>query len=516
MAGHADNLDNPRVFFDIEVDGEAIGRIAMTLFADVVPLTAENFRCLCTGEKGVSPKGVHLHYRGSRFHRVIPEFMCQGGDMERGDGTGGASIYGPAFKDENFALEHTEPGLLSMANAGPNTNGSQFFICTAAAPWLDGKHVVFGKVTEGMSVLRKIEGLGSRSGKVSRRVVVAECGELPSRRQLLAKIRAEKAELAALKAEPSAADPDAESLRRLQALRAGPGAARGAGAPYRTAQQELAELEAREGAPGAAKDAAEDAQASDEPASTAAEPAAAAAASEEEEEEVNLDRLPPRARKLHELKQRMQRARRANEGAVVQERKKEQAGRQRASAEAEAGASTSAKRAWFEEKQRRRGEELARLGLDAKAAHRLETAETAAALHAKRHKAPAPQGWEAFNPGALYAAYERRTEAIKPSAEEYEAAKAADPEFYRAGDSLRYGGEGRVSAEGVERMVAELNERQKKAGAFSRRRAFDPSKDVDYINPRNAHFNKKIERAFGTHAAEIKANLERGTALPPR
>lgn len=147
--------------------------------AVLTPLLRQNScRCLCTGEKGVSSKGIHLHYKGSNFHRVIPDFMCQGGDMERGDGTGGASIYGPTFEDENFALDHTESGLLSMANAGPNTNGSQFFICTVPCPWLDGKHVVFGKVTEGLSVVKKIEALGSRSGKVSRSIVIADCGEV--------------------------------------------------------------------------------------------------------------------------------------------------------------------------------------------------------------------------------------------------------------------------------------------------------------------------------------------------
>lgn len=161
----------PRVFFDMTCDGEPAGRIVMELRSDVVPKTAENFRALCTGEKGVS-------YKGSPFHRVIPDFMCQGGDITRGDGTGGQSIYGRRFDDENFQLKHTEPGLLSMANAGKNTNGSQFFITTAVTDWLDGAHVVFGKVVEGMDVVRALEKLGSRSGRTSKQIVVADCGQL--------------------------------------------------------------------------------------------------------------------------------------------------------------------------------------------------------------------------------------------------------------------------------------------------------------------------------------------------
>lgn len=169
---------NPKVFFDITIGGTPAGRIVMELRADVAPKTAENFRALCTGEKGMSTSDKPLHFKGSSFHRIIPEFMCQGGDFTRGNGTGGESIYGAKFADENFTLKHTGPGLLSMANAGPNTNGSQFFLTTVATPWLDGKHVVFGSVVEGMDVVETMEQVGSRSGQTSQPVVIADCGEL--------------------------------------------------------------------------------------------------------------------------------------------------------------------------------------------------------------------------------------------------------------------------------------------------------------------------------------------------
>ena len=169
---------NPRVFFDITIGGVPAGRIVMELQADVAPKTAENFRALCTGEKGMATTNQPLHFKGSSFHRIIPEFMCQGGDFTRGNGTGGESIYGAKFADENFILKHSGPGLLSMANAGPNTNGSQFFLTTVSTPWLDGKHVVFGRVVEGMDVVRAMEKVGSSSGRPSEPVVIADCGEL--------------------------------------------------------------------------------------------------------------------------------------------------------------------------------------------------------------------------------------------------------------------------------------------------------------------------------------------------
>ncbi|KAL4187817.1 hypothetical protein AMTRI_Chr09g21130 [Amborella trichopoda] len=171
-------MSNPKVFFDMEIGGVPSGRIVMELYADVVARTAENFRALCTGEKGKGKSGKPLHFKGSKFHRVIPGFMCQGGDFTCGNGTGGESIYGEKFPDENFIKKHTGAGILSMANAGKNTNGSQFFICTAKTAWLDGKHVVFGQIVEGMDVVKAVEKVGSDSGRTSKPVVVADCGQL--------------------------------------------------------------------------------------------------------------------------------------------------------------------------------------------------------------------------------------------------------------------------------------------------------------------------------------------------
>ncbi|KAF7087166.1 hypothetical protein CFC21_090375 [Triticum aestivum] len=168
----------PMVFFDVTIGGAPAGRIVMELFAKDVPKTAENFRALCTGEQGVGRNGKPMHFKGSKFHRVIPGFICLSGDITKGNNTGSESIYGDKFRDEKSVLKHTKPGMVSMANVGPNTNSSQFFICTIPCQWLDGRHVVFGEVVKGMDVVRNIKKVGTRSGMCAKSVIIADSGQL--------------------------------------------------------------------------------------------------------------------------------------------------------------------------------------------------------------------------------------------------------------------------------------------------------------------------------------------------
>eukprot|EP01059_Diplonema_ambulator_P009420 TRINITY_DN19282_c0_g1_i1.p1 TRINITY_DN19282_c0_g1~~TRINITY_DN19282_c0_g1_i1.p1 ORF type:complete len:279 (+),score=78.77 TRINITY_DN19282_c0_g1_i1:45-881(+) len=174
----ADMTITDKVFFDMTIGGEPAGRIIFGLYGRTTPITCENFRCLATGEKGTGESGKPLHYKGSKFHRIIPNFMCQGGDFTSGDGRGGESIFGAKFDDENFKVKHTKEGLLSMANAGPGTNGSQFFITTTETPHLDGKHVVFGEVLSGYEVVKQMEEVETDSDKPVKDVEIADCGVL--------------------------------------------------------------------------------------------------------------------------------------------------------------------------------------------------------------------------------------------------------------------------------------------------------------------------------------------------
>jgi len=167
-----------KVYLNILIGKKQVGQIVIELYTNIAPVTCNNFRALCTGEKGYTNQGKKLSYKGTRFHRIIPNFMIQGGDIEKDNGEGSVSIYGETFDDENFTIKHDKAGIVSMANRGPNTNGSQFFIITEPQPHLDNKHVAFGQVIEGMDIVNEISSVGSYNGNPIIDVIINDCGSI--------------------------------------------------------------------------------------------------------------------------------------------------------------------------------------------------------------------------------------------------------------------------------------------------------------------------------------------------
>ncbi|CAM9254106.1 unnamed protein product, partial [Ectocarpus fasciculatus] len=435
------------VYLDLTISNRPIGRMVFELFADKVPRTAENFRSLVTGEHGVSQSsGRPLHYKGSRFHRVISGFMAQGGDFTHGDGTGGESIYGVKFPDENFLMKHTSPGQLSMANSGafpalsrcPGTNGSQFFITFRDTPHLDGRHVVFGQIVSGQEVLRVLESVAVDSSDRPRAaVVVADCGQLG--------VEAADEDHIAAPLPSGVAVGESSTAERVVAVDGG---------------QEEEEQ-----------------------------------ATEEQEEEVDLEAqmegMSAMEKRLFLLRMRMNKGRKENRSAVDEEYKKmtdpNYEKKQRA-------------KEWTEKRKHA-------ATADEKDSFLNETAAAAAAKmekNAEKQKNANTFGWQAFTQEADYKAYKKRLGAL-PTGSQAEAAGKFDP--------MQYGKVATdVSSDGKRRVVADIEDREKKREKYSRRRNnFDSSSGG--INDKNEVFNKKIKRSFDKYTVEIRQNLERGTAL---
>ena len=463
-------ISNPQVFLDVEIGGRSIGRMVFELFADVVPKTVENFRCLCTGEHGASvSSGKTLHYKKSLVHRIIPGFMAQGGDFTDHNGTGGESIYGARFPDENFSRKHEAAGMLSMANSGtlrcilcdvllqlifvnlsfplpsgPGTNGSQFFITFRDTPHLDGRHVVFGKILSGQDVLKVLELVAVDSSDRPRApVVIADCGQ----------VGVEECNEQRTAVESISSDVISGSRSEIN---------------NPTNQS-----------------------------SEGNEVVVAAAIESEEEEEQDIEAqtagMNDMEKRLFLLRMRMNKGRKENKSAVDEEYKKMTDPNYEKKMRA---------KEWASKKKQGATESKSK-----EDAFLSETAEVAGNKMDKKYqkmKAASTFGWEAFTQEANYRAYKKRLDNL-PTNSKAEHADSFDP--------MQYGKVGTdISSEGVRRVVSDIEDREKKREKYSRRRN-DFDTNVGAINDKNEVFNKKIKRSFDKYTVEIRQNLERGTAL---
>ncbi|CAM9916693.1 unnamed protein product [Ascophyllum nodosum] len=454
---------------DIRIGDRKVGRMVFELFASMVPRTCENFRALCTGERGLSKRtNQRLHYKASKddstFHRVIPGFMAQGGDFTRGDGTGGESIYGDKFTDENFICKHEARGLLSMANAGPDTNGSQFFITFGTTPHLDGRHTVFGRILEGMDVLDIMEKVSTGANDRPRlSVTVDDCGQV---------------------GEMVDEDDRQESL--LQTTRSAEAeGVNGAGNGGAGVAREEGDGENRSGVEGGEGVRDEEGEAEEEQIV-------------EEPDEETLAKMSSKEQRLFKIRLMMNKGRRANKKAVKDEYDRLN----------DPGYAAKMRAKEREEAKKRWEAEMKERGLSKEEAFMMDTAAAAEVMKEQKHKKDkhkAAFGWNVFNQDALFKGYKKRLDKL-PKAK-------LGSDATRMEDTAEYGAHANDGDEGMQRVVDELFEKEKRKEAFSRRRGEHSAEDIDYINDRNKHFNKKMKRAYDKYTVEIRQNIERGTAL---
>ena len=452
-------MPNTLVFFDLSINSEPAGRFVFELYSMECPLTADNFKCLCTGEKGMGRRGKPLHYKGSILHRIIKGFMVQGGDFTHGSGIGGESIYGLTFADENFSYKHSKRGMLSMANAGPDTNGSQFFIIFRPTPHLDGKHVVFGELVQGMPLLDRIEKILVRSeDRPKYDVVIEDCGLVVDSEVMPADPVAEMASLpkafgsttkkswisrhTAIVAAPEIPKADLERKKKFEKIK------------------ELIETQ---------KPIVQDVP------------------------DVLPPEATPREKQLFELRLKMNEARKANVREVQDERKRF------------ADPNATKKIAREEDSEMDREKKRKETGVDAKTLHLLnQTAEQAEKEYLKTSK----DGKIVFNPiTADHYSFEKNSKLVPLNGKHV----YKDSGFVDI-NSLEYGRDSVVPPANVDVMAKEVTDLIAKRITDRKRPKFYADADVTSINDSNRMFNHKIEKFYGKYTADIKAALERGSA----
>eukprot|EP00930_Biecheleria_cincta_P053472 TRINITY_DN3898_c0_g1_i1.p1 TRINITY_DN3898_c0_g1~~TRINITY_DN3898_c0_g1_i1.p1 ORF type:complete len:464 (-),score=118.19 TRINITY_DN3898_c0_g1_i1:49-1440(-) len=460
---------NPRVYLDISIGARAGGRVIIELFADVTPRTAENFRGLCTGEYGIGKTTKkRLSYEGCQIFRSVKNFMIQSGDFQFNNGDGGESIYGGTFNDEDFSRRHTQAGVLSMANRGRNSNGSQFFITLKRSPQLDNKHIAFGQVVEGMDVIRAISQVPTdRDEKPRVPCSIVGSGEVG------AKVS-------------SGSDLSTQMSKQINSL-----AEEEQPAKANAAQKGKAILAGKEGG-----------------APTGDEKAKGKRKAEDEEPEGSGAGFAPprneRERRLMELRLKMNQSRAANSKEVIEEQKRESDPEY---------AKKQAKRRAFEE-DKKDDDEGGTKNKEKDAKDYLNDSIESAENKEKRKKKGNPDafGWDVFNQDSLYRAHEKRLKHIEFDQEAYEKQKAHVESQGEGG--LHFAGFGfKPTEEAKDRLGEAMDKINNKKKEFSRRRAYCDEEDRTYVNDRNRFFNKKVERFFGKYTEETKQNLERGTAL---